>query len=150
MDGKGKAPKIIGKGYKRKLLMIEALLEELQKGICELTCVDEFSVEYLIIGTLSKNHMADKEDVIRAEKIALEKEKKIVEIWDVQNALWRKIPQIQIVDIERLTGSGIGKESENEMAFEEFLMSMEECEVINIPAEEENKLVEKEKDSRID
>ncbi len=130
--------------------MIEALLEELQKGICELTCVDEFSVEYLIIGTLSKNHMADKEDVIRAEKIALEKEKKIVEIWDVQNALWRKIPQIQIVDIERLTGSGIGKESENEMAFEEFLMSMEECEVINIPAEEENKLVEKEKDSRID
>tara|TARA_Y100000310_G_C20324289_1_gene642223 strand:+ start:180 stop:569 length:390 start_codon:yes stop_codon:yes gene_type:complete len=125
--------------------MIEETLKELQKGICELTCQDEFSVEYLVIGTLSKNHMANEDDMMRAKKIVMGTEKKIMEMWDVSNETWRKIPKIQIVDIERLTGPGIGKESKTEIVFEDFLISVEEYDLINIPMAEENKLIKKDK-----
>ena len=120
-----------------------ATINELRAGICELTLLDEFSVEKeSIMGTLSKYHMADFGDEKRAEDIAnnFNESGSMVELWDVHKEMWQKIAVREIVEIERLTGKGIGKKT-SEVCPDDL---NDEYELINIPEEEEKKLASKE------
>ena len=82
-------------------------INELRAGICELTLVDEFSVEVdKLMGTLAGCHMADLEGV---EKSRREKNAKggRVNVWNVRKERWEEIRLVEIGEIERLTGEGV-------------------------------------------
>ena len=82
-------------------------INELRAGICELTLVDEFSVEVdKLMGTLAECHMADLEGV---EKSRREKNAKggRVNVWNVRKERWEEIRLVEIGEIERLTGEGV-------------------------------------------
>ena len=96
-------------------------INELRAGICELTLVDEFSVEYdKVMGTLAECHMADLDGEERARKIAEREIENVVEVWDVRGERWRKIALCEIGEIERLTGQGV-KTNDDEVDLEGFL-----------------------------
>lgn len=98
-----------------------AATNELRAGICELTLVDEFSVETdKVMGTLAECHMADLDGEERARKIAEREIENVVEVWDVRGEQWRKIALCEIGEIERLTGRGV-KTNDDEMHIEDFL-----------------------------
>ena len=101
-----------------------AATNELRAGICELTLVDEFSVETdKVMGTLAECHMADLEGVERARKIAKGEIENVVEVWNVREERWQKIALMSIGEIERLTGRGVGKSrSVMEMTLEEIAL----------------------------
>jgi len=123
------------------------VIKELCAGICELTLVDEFSVETgKVMGTLAECHMANEGDVEKArwEKSA---EGERVNVWNVREERWEKIRLVEIGEIERLTGAGVGKKSETEMNLEEFLA--EAIELINMPEDEEKRLAKEENSDRI-
>jgi len=100
------------------------VIKELCAGICELTLVDEFSVETgQVMGTLAECHMANEGDVEKArwEKSA---EGERVNVWNVREERWEKIRLVEIGEIERLTGKGV-KGKEDEMSVDDFLTSLE-------------------------
>ena len=109
-----------------------ATINELRAGICELTLVDEFSVETdNVMCTLSECHMADLEGEQRARKIAEgTSEKNVVEVWNVREERWQKIALMSIGEIERLTGRGV-KKNDAEMHIEDFLDEVASSDIKN-------------------
>jgi hypothetical protein len=137
------------KGNEMNFSMNETI-NELRAGICELTLVDEFSVEYdKVMGTLAECHMADLEGV---EKSRREKNAKggRVNVWNVRKERWEEIRLVEIGEIERLTGRGVGKRNETEMSLKELQDAIAEGhELINIPMGVENAPVSDEKNGRM-
>jgi hypothetical protein len=114
---------------------------ELGAGICELTLVDEFSVECRkMMGTLAECHMADSEGIEKARgKKSAEGGK--VNVWNVREEKWEKIRLVEIGEIERLTGKGV-KNEEDKMPIDEFLSDIEmepEKQFLNFLEEENHK-----------
>ena len=108
-----------------------ATINELRAGICELTLVDEFSVETdNVMCTLSECHMADLEGVEKARKIAEREIENVVEVWNVREERWQKIALMSIGEIERLTGRGV-KKNDAEMHIEDFLDEVASPEIKN-------------------
>jgi len=100
-------------------------INELRAGICELTLVDEFSVEVdKLMGTLAECHMADLEGV---EKSRREKNAKggRVNVWNVRKERWEEIRLVEIGEIERLTGEGVSG-NENCAPLDGFLSEITE------------------------
>ena len=82
-------------------------INELRAGICELTLVDEFSVEYdKVMGTLAECHMADLEGIEKSREEKNAKEER-VSVWNVRKERWEEIRLVEIGEIERLTGEGV-------------------------------------------
>ena len=108
-----------------------ATINELRAGICELTLVDEFSVETdNVMCTLAECHMADLEGVEKARKIAEREIENVVEVWNVREERWQKIALMSIGEIERLTGRGV-KKNDAEMHIEDFLDEVASPEIKN-------------------
>ena len=78
------------------------IIEELEKGICELIVVDKDSVEDVISATLSTNHLPEMED-----GFDLSQDKYNILLWNLYNEQWQKYPVNFIIGVERLTGHGI-------------------------------------------
>ena len=93
------------------------IINELEKGIVEITWTDSFSVEHSAMGTLSTNHL--NEDIPNP----FEQVDNIVTFWDVNAEAWIEIAAIKIVELERLTGIGVKDEVDkvNIDRMEEFL-----------------------------
>ena len=77
------------------------IINELQKGISEITWIDSFSVEHSAMGTLSTNHLDE------SFPNPYDDDKYMVAFWDVNTEDWIEIPAIKIVELERLTGIGV-------------------------------------------
>ena len=89
----------------RRYIMMnkQEIIEELEKGICELITTDEFSVEDVISATLSPVHLPNVDDDFDMSS----KKKHTVHLWNVIKEEWQVYPINYIIDIERLTGYGI-------------------------------------------
>ena len=61
------------------------IIKELNQGICEVTWLDSFGVEYKTSGTLSTSHLND--DFTNP----YEKQKQIVSMWDMVAEDWVEI-----------------------------------------------------------
>ena len=82
-------------------------INELRAGICELTLVDEFSVETdKVMGTLAECHMADLDGIEKSREEKNAKEER-VNVWNVRKERWEEIRLVEIGEIERLTGEGV-------------------------------------------
>ena len=81
------------------------VLKELLMGICEVTYMDPYSVEYKISATLSENHIDG--------SVHENKYDKSVVMWNLVDEEWQTIPLENIVDVERLTGRGMKKKQMN-------------------------------------
>jgi len=102
-------------------------INELRAGICELTLVDEFSVEYRqVMGTLAECHLFGEEDVKKSQGEKSAKGER-VNVWNVREEKWEKIRLVEIGEIERLTGKGV-KEEKDQMSVDEFLSEFVEKE----------------------
>ena len=75
------------------------IIEELEKGICELIVVDKDSVEDVISATLCPNHLPEIE-----EDLDMSSKKNTVHLWNVEKEKWQTYPENYIIDIDRLTG----------------------------------------------
>ncbi len=94
------------------------ILEELKKGICELTIIDEHSVEDVISATLSLNHLPP----IKRD-FDISSDKNNVHLWNMAREQWEKYPNYQINGIERLTGAGTKKN--NKLISEDYINTIE-------------------------
>jgi len=77
-------------------------IKELQKGICELTIVDNHSVEHIISATLSLNHLPDVDG-----ELNFTPDKYNIMLWNMVKEEWQTYPVNYIIDLERLTGFGV-------------------------------------------
>ena len=82
----------------------QEIIEELQNGICELTYMDEHSVEHVVSVTLSPNHLYDDDATATPPQ---EEDGGVVIMFNMLLEKWQKIQYNSIIDIERLTGHGI-------------------------------------------
>jgi len=81
----------------------QEIIEELQNGICELTYMDEQSVEHVVSVTLSPNHLDDDD----ATATPPQEDGGVVIMFNMMLEKWQKIQYNSIIDFERLTGHGI-------------------------------------------
>mgnify|MGYP001178445278 CR=1 FL=1 len=90
---------------------------QLKQGICEVTWTDSYGVEHKTSGTLSTIHLNDDYEN------PYPKGNHVVSMWDVVEEEWIEIPNIRIVDCERLTGIGVKDDVDkvNIDTMEEFL-----------------------------
>ena len=78
------------------------IIEELEKGICELIVVDKDSVEDVISATLSSNHLPEMK-----EGFNISSDKYNVMLWNLAKEEWQMHPVNFIIGVERLTGYGV-------------------------------------------
>ena len=77
------------------------IMEELNKGICEMTIISEHcSLSKTISATLSSNHLPDMKPTVSAKP-------NIVVFWNMIDEKWQTLHLSTIGDIERLTGNGV-------------------------------------------
>ena len=99
-----------------KMNVIE-IKQKLKNGICEITIVDEHSVENKISATLSTNHLPDYDST----NIEL---KGAIQIFNVAEEEWQMISINSIIDIEQLTGIGSPSNENKLQASEEYLLEI--------------------------
>ena len=109
------------------------ILEELKKGICELTIIDEFSVEDVISATLCPMHLPDV-----ADDFDMSSKKHTVHLWNVAKEKWQTYPANYIIDIDRLTGHGAKTNEKKLQPCEERLIGFMNLENMNGTAEGRN------------
>ena len=91
------------------------IVEELEKGICELTLVSEqSSASCTISATLSPNHLPD-------EIPEVSNKPHIVVLWNLVAEKWESFHAKEIGEVERLTGRGI---KDNQLAPDEPNLSL--------------------------
>ena len=77
----------------------QEILDELEKGICELTYTDENSIEIAINCTICPVHLYD-------DELKKSGHEGSIMVWDVVDELWVSILVNEVIEVERLTGEG--------------------------------------------
>tara|TARA_Y100000310_G_scaffold320893_1_gene377808 strand:- start:727 stop:1035 length:309 start_codon:yes stop_codon:yes gene_type:complete len=96
------------------------ILNELKQGICEVTTIDEYSVENKISATMSPNHLPDE----TCDDTSVKNNQ--VLFWNVVEAQWQIINFGSIIDIERLTGVGCPANKNKLQSSSEYLFEFVE------------------------
>ena len=91
--------------------------QKLKSGICEVTVVDEHSVEYKISATLSTNHLPEYDST----NIEL---KGVIQVFNVAEEEWQTISINSIIDIEQLTGIGSPSNENKLQSSQEYLLEI--------------------------
>lgn len=99
--------------------------QKLKSGICEVTIVNEHSVEDKISATLSTNHLPDGEDSFNdVDMMDMDNNQNTFKVFNVAEEEWQMISINSIIDIEQLTGIGSPSNENKLQASEEYLLEI--------------------------
>ena len=95
------------------------IIHTLQSGICEITCTDEFSVEFSMIGTLSQIHLPHDVDTMD-----IPDDPNTFVVFNVNTEKWDTFSAHSVIDVEQLTGEGALNNEKKLQASDEYLAGL--------------------------
>ena len=96
------------------------IIQTLQNGISEITYTDEFSVEFSMIGTLSRTHLPDDIDTMDVDD-----DVNSFTVFNVPKEKWETLSAQSVIHIEQLTGEGAAVNETKLKASDEYMEQLE-------------------------